>query len=114
MTPVAETRKPRRVRHDIMLEILETALRGTLKTHIMYKTNLSYLQLVDYLKAMKTEGLIKEESGIWHTTEAGKNVIAACHTCTNLMNEMATIEKRTTRKKATAGRQTQHQKENTT
>ncbi len=34
-------RKTRRVRHDIVSEILEIALKGSRKTHIMYRTNLS-------------------------------------------------------------------------
>ncbi len=94
-----ERKKSRRVRHDIVSEILETALQGARKTHIMYKTNLSYFQLIDYLSAMKKSNLIKEESGIWQTTESGKKVIDACKACKNLMGQLDLADKKAPRKK---------------
>lgn len=36
----------------IMAEILEVALDGALKTHMMYRANLSFAQLNEYLKLM--------------------------------------------------------------
>jgi len=36
----------------VMAEILEVALDGALKTHLMYKANLSFAQLNEYLKLM--------------------------------------------------------------
>jgi predicted transcriptional regulator len=81
--------KRRRVRHDIISEILETGRKGVRKTRIMYKTRLSYVQLRKYLSALEKAALIKNESGIWRTTESGIKVIEACKICQNLMNQLA-------------------------
>ena len=42
-----------------MADILETAKDGTLKTQIMYKANLSFTQLNDYLSFMLNNHLLK-------------------------------------------------------
>jgi predicted transcriptional regulator len=47
-----ETASKRRDKLAIIAEILEIAKNGTLKTQIMYKANLSFAQLNDYLKFM--------------------------------------------------------------
>jgi predicted transcriptional regulator len=49
---IAETASKRRDKLCIIAEILEIAKEGTLKTQIMYKANLSFAQLNDYLKFM--------------------------------------------------------------
>src|SRR4030066_1108459 len=50
---IAETTtSKRRDKLCIIAEILEIAKEGTLKTQIMYKANLSFAQLNDYLKFM--------------------------------------------------------------
>ena len=85
--------RARRVRHDIVFEILEMALKGAPKTHIMYQTNLSYFQFKKYLDALEKANLIREESGVWHTTESGVKVIEACRICRNLMRQIAISEK---------------------
>ena len=46
---LAETTSKRRDKLRIIAEILEIAKNGTLKTQIMYKANLSFAQLNDYL-----------------------------------------------------------------
>ena len=81
--------KQRRVRHDIVSEILEISRKGTKKTRIMYKTRLSYVQLRKYLNALEKAALIKNESGVWRTTESGIKVIEACRICQNLVNQLA-------------------------
>jgi len=53
---------------DIMTEILKIAKVGTLKTQIMYKANLSFTQLNDYLKFMLNSNLIIQ------TSDYGKDV----------------------------------------
>lgn len=50
----------RRDRFSIVSEILEIAKEGTLKTQIMYKANLSFTQLNDYLKFMLKTSLLKK------------------------------------------------------
>jgi predicted transcriptional regulator len=45
---------------EILASILHVADRGTLKTHIMYKANLSHRQLEKYLSFLKDESLLTE------------------------------------------------------
>ena len=78
----------RRARHDIVIEVLKSAMNGTKKTNIMYKANLSFTQLELYLTALKKAGFITEESGIWKTTEKGLHVIEACKLCLRLMGKV--------------------------
>jgi predicted transcriptional regulator len=49
----------RRDRHDIIVEILKTALNGKVKTHIMYKARLSYAQLNEYLPRLVENGFLE-------------------------------------------------------
>jgi len=49
----------RRDRHDIVVEILRSALDGKVKTHIMYKAKLSYAQLNEYLPLLIEKGFIE-------------------------------------------------------
>lgn len=78
----------RRDRHDIIMDILQIARKGEQKTNIMYKARLSHAQLENYLKALKEEGFIKEESNLWKTTEKGLNVLGACRICHQLITEI--------------------------
>ena len=65
----------RRDKLYIISEILEIAKDGVLKTQIMYRANLSFTQLNDYLKFMLKINLIakKVENGkeIYKTTDKG-------------------------------------------
>jgi len=58
VTSIEENNK-RRDRHDIMAEILKTALEGRIKTHIMYKAKLSYSQINAYLKLLVEKGFLE-------------------------------------------------------
>jgi len=80
------SRKPtrRRVRHDIIIGILETAQRGELKTHIMDKVNLSFKQLEYYLDHLLSENFIRKEDNIYRTTEKGLAAIEVCKICLKL------------------------------
>jgi predicted transcriptional regulator len=49
---IRDTTSKRRDKLGIIAEILEIARNGTLKTQIMYKANLSFAQLNEYLKFM--------------------------------------------------------------
>ena len=85
---MASRPRKRRVRHDIIIEILQNAKGGAKKTNIMYKVNLSFIQLELYLDNLAKAGLISEKSGIWKTTEKGLHVIDACNICHSLMEEV--------------------------
>ena len=85
---MAERCGRRRARHDIIMEVLKTAKDGEKKTKIMYKANLSYAQLEQYLNALKKAGFLIEKSGVWKTTEKGLHVIEACEICLRLTEEV--------------------------
>ena len=65
----------RRDRLYIIAEILEVALEGVLKTQVMYKANLSFAQLNEYLKLMLDLNLLNlsDNSGkhVYKTTSKG-------------------------------------------
>jgi predicted transcriptional regulator len=58
-----------------MAEILEVAREGTLKTQIMYRANLSFAQLNEYLSLLLELNLLEavetNEKMIYKTTERG-------------------------------------------
>lgn len=68
---IAEISTKRRDKLSIIGEILEIAKQGTLKTQIMYKANLSFAQLNEYLKFMLSIKLIER------LTNQGKEVYLA-------------------------------------
>jgi predicted transcriptional regulator len=63
----------RRDRHDIVVEILRTAVDGKIKTHIMYKAKLSYAQLNEYLPLLVEKGFLEVHTPriIGSATEGG-------------------------------------------
>ena len=80
--------RKRRVRHEIIMEILKLAKKGIKKTDILFKARLSFYMLEKYLDALKEADFITEESGIWKTTEKGFHVIEACEICHRLIKEV--------------------------
>ena len=70
-----ENARKRRDRLYIIAEILQVAGEGTLKTQIMYKANLSFAQLNEYLSFLLETDLLKvisdEEKTIYKTTRKG-------------------------------------------
>jgi len=70
-----EDPRRRRDRLYIMAEILEIALEGVLKTQIMYKANLSFAQLNEYLRLLLDLKLLEltgnTERNIYKTTSKG-------------------------------------------
>ena len=64
---------------DIISEILQIAYREVLKTQIMYRANLSFAQLNDYLTSMLAAGLlakiIKKNSIAYISTEKGQEFL---------------------------------------
>ena len=70
-----KNQRKRRDRLYIIAEILEIAKEGTLKTQIMYKANLSFSQLNEYLNFLVSLNLLecKQTGGktVYKTTEKG-------------------------------------------
>lgn len=62
---------------EIVANLLTIAKSGALKTHLMYKANLSYLMVTEYLNFLCGSGLVREaldEEGttkIYQTTPKG-------------------------------------------
>jgi len=73
----------RRDRHDIVVEILKTAMDGKIKTHIMYKAKLSYDQLNKYLELLSRKGFLENytikrrnnDLKMYRTTQKGLQLI---------------------------------------
>ncbi len=64
-----------RSRLEIIGNILGVAKYGVKKTHIMYKANLSYSQLVEYLTSLTERGLLERADG----DEAEKVILQTSH-----------------------------------
>jgi len=73
----------RRDRHEIVAEILKTAVKGNIKTHIMYKAKLSYSQISEYLPLLVQKGFLEnvkvvrsgQRSTVYRTTSKGMEFI---------------------------------------
>ena len=81
----------RRDKLSIIAEILEIAKDGTLKTQIMYKANLSFAQLNDYLKFMLKVGLLNKlranGKNVYVATEKGIDFLQRHAELTELLKE---------------------------
>ena len=81
----------RRDKLSIIAEILEIAKEGTLKTQIMYKANLSFAQLNDYLKFMLKNDLLRKfranGKDVYTTTEKGIDFLQRHFELTELLTE---------------------------
>ncbi len=64
-----------RSRVEIVANMLSIARSGALKTRLMYKANLSYLMVTEYLDYLSNAGLIKEieveGAKVYQTTKKG-------------------------------------------
>lgn len=61
----------RRDRIEIIVNILHVA-DGAKKTQIMYKANLSFTQLKDYLSFLLKTNLLEDNEGVYSVTQKGK------------------------------------------
>jgi len=75
-----------RSRSDITTMILEAARSGATKTKLMYNAYLSYSQLVEYMKYLQENDLLKYEEGtqLYKPTEKGLKFL----NMSNELNEM--------------------------
>ncbi len=62
----------KRDRLDIMLGILEIAREPIKKTHILYKANVNYHQLIKYLTLLEALGMINSNNGEYLITDKGR------------------------------------------
>jgi predicted transcriptional regulator len=79
----------RRDKLYIIAEILEIAKEGVLKTQIMYRANLSFTQLNDYLGFMLKNALLEKvllnDKEVYKATEKGMNFLQSYHEITELL-----------------------------
>ena len=90
MNPWGSNSVPRRRdRLYIIAEILETAKDTTLKTQIMYRANLSFTQLNDYLRFMLKSELLEKillnDREVYKATEKGMNFLQRYREITELL-----------------------------
>lgn len=74
MQRLEEKNRRNRSRFEISADILEAAMGGARKTHIMYRANLSFNMLCRYLGLLTTNGLLSPDTSmdeLYRTTEKG-------------------------------------------
>ena len=62
----------KRSRTDIADAILIVAMNGARKTHIVYEVNLNSNIAAKYLEMLKDKELVRNENGLFTTTDKGK------------------------------------------
>jgi len=62
----------RRSRNEIAVDILKVTMKGATKTHIIYSTKLNFTITQKYLVLLKEKELIRQENGLFITTNKGK------------------------------------------
>jgi predicted transcriptional regulator len=81
----------RRDKLYIIAEILDIAKDGTLKTQIMYRANLSFTQLNDYLRFMLKikllEKIVENDKEKYKATEKGLSFLQRYREITQLLKE---------------------------
>jgi predicted transcriptional regulator len=86
-----ETARKRRDRLYIIAEILAIAKDGSLKTQIMYRANLSFAQLNEYLNFLIKRELLKVNSDnkktFYKTTSKGVKYLENYEEISNLLNK---------------------------
>lgn len=89
MNPWGSNPPKRRDKLFIIAEILEITKEGSLKTQIMYKGNLSFTQLNNYLKFMLNinllEKVMQNEKETYRATEKGREFLQRYHEITELL-----------------------------
>jgi predicted transcriptional regulator len=79
----------RRDKLYILAEILEIAKEGTLKTQIMYRANLSFTQLNDYLRFMLKinllEKVLRNDRDAYKATDKGLDFLQRYREITELL-----------------------------
>jgi len=81
----------RRDKLGIIAEILEISKEGTLKTQIMYRANLSFAQLNEYLRFMLKANLLRKfranGKDVYSSTEKGVDFLQRHFELTELLAE---------------------------
>jgi predicted transcriptional regulator len=78
-----------RNRMEIVANLLTIGKTGALKTHLMYRANLSYVMISDYLDLLQEAGLIQEEiskegARLFRTTQKGMKYLEVYESLENI------------------------------
>jgi predicted transcriptional regulator len=77
---VMSERKNNRGKIEIMADVLNLSTVGIKKTHIMYRANLSYEQILYYLNELQGKGMLVQDyadgSPVYRTTEKGREFLS--------------------------------------
>ncbi len=86
-----ENERKRRDRLYIIAEILDIANDGSLKTQIMYKANLSFAQLSEYLSFLVRMNLLEvnkeEKRRVYRTTAKGEKYLHSYAEISSLLGD---------------------------
>ena len=89
--PVADGGHKRRDHLFIMAEILEVTIDGALKTQVMYRANLSFAQLNEYLKLMLDMKLLEciknSDRTLYKTTSKGMRYLQSYRELRDLLKK---------------------------
>ncbi len=72
---------------EITADILELCAHERNKTCIMYKTNLSYAQLMNYLEFLTSRNLLKQNARCYITTDKGIRFLTAFANLNNAIGQ---------------------------
>lgn len=67
----------KRSREDIVANILEVTSLPVNQTMIMYRANMSFSQLREYMRLLQRQQLIEKKGGKWVTTTRGREYLKA-------------------------------------
>ena len=84
-----EKEEQRRSRIETINTILVLSVDGIKKTHIMYKANLSHVQLERYLEAVVSKNLLAQEDRLYRTTSTGLEFIEKFREVQSILGESA-------------------------
>ena len=95
---IIENSSKRRDRLVIMAEILGITKKGISKTHIMFRANLSFSQLSQYIEFLSKSALLKKVTSngkvVYQSTEKGLEFLEKQQEAINLLKENGTIHSR--------------------
>jgi len=76
----------KRSRFEIIMDILKICMGGAGKTEIVYRGNLNFKMLKNYLAELEKRGLIEERNGLIYTTDSGRLLLKKLDEALRLIN----------------------------
>jgi len=70
-----QTGRKKRTRYEIIHDILSQCENGAKKTWLMYKANLSYALINNYINKLVEKELIIQKDGLYYLTDKGRKLL---------------------------------------